>query len=475
MKSVIENPMNSIIIVVGLGRSGIGAAKLLNQQGKKVVIIEKSNDEKFESISKELNDLGITVELGIPLEFSSFEPWLKDLSRVVISPSVPWDHPTLNNLRIQGIKVQSEISLAWEELKHIPWIAITGTNGKTTVTKMLKHVLEKNKIKTSMGGNVGISVSDIALEVNNNQTKLPSWLIIELSSYQIETAPEITPAIGIWTTFSADHLERHKSLENYFAIKKGLLEKASIRIYNSDDRFLKSQLNKLRNGIWISATRRNKFINTNKFWINKEGIICEEEKELFDSSVIQLPGKHNLQNLLMVVSAAREVGLSPKAIEKGIKDFKGIPHRLEFIGQIESTKIFNDSKATNYEAARIGLEAINSPLLVLAGGESKEGDESSWLNQLNKSCSGVFLFGSSAKLLKDKIKASGFKKEITIFKDLKEATNAALALGVKKKVPSIILSPACSSFDQYKDFEERGNHFKEIIKPFLKANQTKKT
>ena len=458
---------NSLAIVVGLGRSGIGAAKLLNQQGHKVLVIEQSNNEEVKQISKGLKNLGILVELGKPFQISSFQPWLKELSFVVISPSVPWGHRTVNELRDLGIKVQGEISLAWKQLKHIPWIGITGTNGKTTVTEMLGHILKENQLYAPAGGNVGTAASEIALQSSLNKNWLPIYLIMELSSYQIETAPEISPEIGIWTTFTPDHLERHKTLENYFSIKNSLLEKSSTRIYNADDEYLNAHRNYLKDGIWISTNANANDRKKAKYWINKEGVVLEENNKLFHSSILQIPGRHNLQNLLLVTAAAREIGLSPNAIEQGLKKFKGVPHRLEFIGEIEDIKIFNDSKATNYDSANVGLEALGPNTIVLAGGQAKQGDDSDWLIQINKSCVGVFLFGSSAKTLEQKIKKSGFKKDILICENLEAAVNLAMSQKTSEKISNILLSPACSSFDQYKDFEERGNHFKQLIKPFL--------
>lgn len=462
-----RNTKSSIAIVVGLGRSGISAAKLLNYLGQNVVVIEKSSDEKFKRISEELKSLGISVELGMPLKMSSFQPWIKELSLVVISPSIPWDCPTLNQLRNLGIKVQGEISLAWEKLKHIPWIGITGTNGKTTVTEMLYHILKKNEINAPIGGNIGIPATEIALQIAKDKDTLPSWLIIELSSFQIEAAPEISPKIGIWTTFTPDHLDRHNTLEKYFEIKKGVLDNSQTRIYNSDDESLNNNRNKLKDGIWTTTSDQKNSENQSKYWINEEGMICEGQETLFNSSSLKIPGNHNLQNLLLVTSAARKIGLSPKAIEEAINDFKGVNHRLEFLGQMNGINIYNDSKATNYDSAEVALQAVSSSSILIAGGKAKEGDASRWIMEINKNCSGVILFGKSAKILNNKIQSSGFKNEILLCKDLKQAVPLAISKGLELDVCNILLSPACSSFDQYKDFEERGNHFKELVIPFL--------
>ena len=455
-------------IIVGLGRSGAGAAKLLNSEGENVLVIEKSAQHDFIEITKELRELGILVEFEKQLNLSTFKPWLKEISSVVISPAIPWDHQTLNELRQLGVNVQGEISLAWERLHHIPWIGITGTNGKTTVTHMLNHVLKSNQIYSEMGGNVGNSAAEIALKLQKPNTISPKSLIMELSSYQIESSPEISPQIGIWTTLTPDHLDRHGSLEKYADIKRHLIEQSSIGIYNADDEYLIKQRQKFKPGIWVSAYDNNQ-INNQKvdYWINKRGAIVEKGIEIFNSSVLSMPGIHNIRNLLMATAAAREMGLSPEGIEKSFLTFKGISHRLEYLGEFEQMKFFNDSKATNYDSAISGLKSIPRPIIVIAGGEEKQGDYSEWVNQIKKRACGVVLFGSCAARFESILRFSGFKKEINIYKSLSNATKAAIKMGLKENAMSVVLSPASASFDQYKNYEERGNHFKELINLFL--------
>tara|TARA_Y100001968_G_scaffold199038_1_gene182568 strand:- start:3442 stop:4857 length:1416 start_codon:yes stop_codon:yes gene_type:complete len=453
----------NLSVIVGLGRSGIAAAKLLQKEGKEILVIEKSKEEKYQHIAKDLNSLGISVELGKPLEFSTFKPWIKEINDIIISPSIPWDNDTINKLRGLDIQVKGEISIAWERLKDIPWIGITGTNGKTTVTEMLKHVMDKNQVKSEIGGNMGKPASQIALKYLNDSKNRPELLIIEISSYQIESASNISPKIGIWTTFTADHLERHKTMENYFNIKKSLLDKSSIRIYNFDDKYLHKKKRKLSEGIWISSKSNENELHKPRFWIDPEGIVCDGKEKLFNSSILQIPGEHNLQNLLMVTAAAISFGLTPKEIERSVTSFKGVNHRLEYLGKINNVKFFNDSKATNYASASIGLKALSPPSIVLAGGEAKKGDYTEWVTQLKEKTSGIFLFGSSAMKLKEMIISSNYIGPISIHRNLEEASYAATKMGLGMKSTNILLSPACASFDQYKDFEERGNHFKQLF------------
>tara|TARA_Y100001968_G_scaffold332395_1_gene390410 strand:+ start:554 stop:1963 length:1410 start_codon:yes stop_codon:yes gene_type:complete len=456
-----------IHIVLGLGTSGINAAKLLLSEGKKVLVLENNLSEELLSISKKLKSEGIQVVLiGEPLNINNFTPWIEKISTITVSPGIDWEHKTLNQLRRKDIKIQGEIELAWKRLKHIPSIGITGTNGKTTVTTMLNHVLKFNNFNTDMGGNIGKSLSKIALEDKNNSYQKYDWLVLELSSYQIEGSQTIKPNIGIWTTFTPDHLERHNDLETYFKIKRSLLEKSNIRIYNSDDKYLSNKIKELPQGIWVGTNEQSTYQNHPKFWINQKGFIMEDKKKLFHTSLLKIPGKHNLQNLLLVTAAAREIGLDHKSIARSIDSFKTIPHRLEYLGKIGNLSFYNDSKATNFDSSITGLKSVPPPIILLAGGKLKEGDCKDWIEQIKKSTNGLVLFGASASQLKKTILRSSYNGEIIVRQGLEDATKVSMEIARKTNSKSILLSPACASFDQYKNFEERGNHFKELLKSY---------
>ncbi|WP_269623371.1 UDP-N-acetylmuramoyl-L-alanine--D-glutamate ligase [Prochlorococcus marinus] len=463
----------SIIIVIGLGTSGIAAAKYLKAIGNNVVLFEESESSLFQQLAKKLNAEGIKVKLGMPLQWSSFKSYLNQISKVVIGPGIPWDQSTLKKLRSKGITIQSEISIAWGSLKQIPWVGITGTNGKTTVTHMLHHVLSKNLIESEIGGNVGNAASELALTLKRNHTKKTKWLVIELSSYQIESAPEITPQIGIWTTLTPDHLERHGTIDNYYKIKRGLIENSSIRIYNADDKYLSNHREELPHGLWVSTReKKTESQSLSDLWISSNGKIIEKGKELFDSSILQLPGDHNLQNLLLVTAAAREIGLSSKEIADAIISFKGIPHRLEKTFELEGIEIFNDSKATNFDSSETALKATLGPLILIAGGRLKQGYTKSWMEQIEMKAYAIFLFGESRYKLKNIIESYNFQGEIYCYNDLKETVKKSIEIALSKNVKSILFSPACASFDLYKNFEERGDHFKILVKNFLEKHNS---
>ncbi len=455
---------NQIVIVIGLGSSGIGAARFLNYNHKNVIVFEKSKEESFKEITKTLRAEGIRIEFNKPLIFASFKSYLSNLSAIVISPGIPWDHKTINQLREKKITVTSEVALAWEKLHSIPWVGITGTNGKTTVTRMLDHVINKSGLTSNIGANVGKPATELALAFQKDPGKKPQWLTMELSSYQIESAPKVSPKIGIWTTLTPDHLERHGSMENYINIKRGLLEKSSMRIYNADDKYLAKHREDLPDGKWVSTKGSGSFPFTNDLWLSSEGVLMENDRVLFNSNILDLRGNHNLQNLLLVTAAAREIGLSKEQIRHGIKTFKAIPHRLERVYNDKKLEILNDSKATNFDSANIGLKSTSKPTILIAGGRLKKGNATAWLTSIKKRASAVILFGESRMQLKSLIERSGFNGEIHCYISLNLAVSKAIKVSQNLNAKSILFSPACASFDLYKNFEERGNHFRDLIK-----------
>jgi UDP-N-acetylmuramoylalanine--D-glutamate ligase len=286
------------------------------------------------------------------------------------------------------------MDLAWDALQQIPWIGITGTNGKTTVTHLLSHVLEASGLMAPMGGNMGLSAAELAYQIASGAAPRPDWLVMELSSYQIEAAPAVAPKIGIWTTLTPDHLERHGSLEAYRAIKRGLLERSEYALFNADDPDLRQQRSSWDRGTWVSSEGARPDDQPADLWIDEEGMVRNNATRLFAADALAMPGRHNRQNLLLVTAAALEVGLSPQQIADALRTFPGVPHRLEHLGTLAGASVFNDSKATNYDAAEVGLRAVQEPVVALAGGQTKQGDASGWLKQLHTKACCLILFGA---------------------------------------------------------------------------------
>jgi len=445
------------VYIIGLGKSGIAAAKILKKTHEEVTIYDSSNSPSLERIKNDLTKENIVVKLGENLPLNN----VQNPDLIVVSPGVPWDIPILEEARRKGIKTIGEMELAWQYLSKTPWIGITGTNGKTTTTALVEAMLKMGGIKTSACGNIGYAACDLALESLDNPLE---WVVAEISSYQIESTMDLSPRIGIWTTFTPDHLDRHKTLENYHRIKASLLQRSYLKILNGDDPYLHNFGLDLdwKNVYWTSVRGKEYLLGDIEKGVYLEDSWIVAFKELIAPvSLFKMVGKHNLQNLLMATAAARLAGVSKKAIADTISSFTGVPHRLELITNIDGVAYINDSKATNYDAAQVGLDSVASPTILIAGGEAKEGDDTAWINTIKEKCVSVLLIGEAASFFAERFEASGFG-QYEIVETMENAVKRARELASDLKAKVVLLSPACASFDQYQNFEQRGENFRQI-------------
>ena len=458
-------PDQPYTLVLGLGRSGLGAARLLQARGTTVLVLESGSGEALEARAEALRGEGIGVALGIPLSPALVEELPALPERVIVSPGIRWDHPALEALRSAGVPSDGEITTAWDATRPVPWIGITGTNGKTTVTHLVAHLLKQAGLDAPMCGNVGHSAAELALERLSPGQRLPEWLVVELSSYQIEAAPTLAPRIGLWTTLTPDHLERHGTLDNYRAIKRSLLERSAVRFLNGDDPDLRSHAASWDQARWISAGSREAARAAGiepHLWIETDQVMGADGR-LLDARALAMPGAHNRQNLLMAVAVGLELGLRGPQMEQAFRSFPGVPHRLERIRELAGVTWFNDSKATNYDAAEVALHALEGPLVVLAGGESKRGDAGGWITQLQRQARAVVLFGAACEEFRSLLQQGGYDGEVRDVDGLAGAVPLAQQLAAQHHCRAVLLSPACASFDQYRDFEARGDHFRQLV------------
>jgi len=464
-------------VVVGLGRSGIGAARLLRALGEPVRLVEGRSGGALAEQASVLEAEGIPVHLGLPLDADRFDALTPPPATVVVSPGIRFDHPALEALRARGVVVQGELVGAWRAGRAVPWIGITGTNGKTTVTYLVHHLLAAGGLDAPLCGNVGTSAADVVRQrivagsgaptdgTPSRKLALPDWLVVELSSYQIEAASELAPAIGIWTTLTPDHLERHGTLEAYRAIKRQLLDQSGLRILNADDPDLRSRAASWDQALWITAGARQAALDAGidpHLWI-EAGEVWDADGPLFPAAALAMPGDHNRQNLLMATAAALAAGLTPVVIEAACRSFPGVPHRLERIREHGGITWFNDSKATNYDAAEVALRALEGPLVVLAGGQSKQGDAVGWIAQLQRQAAVVILYGAARQEFAGLLAAGAYGGRVESVEGLDQAVPLARELAAQDACPAVLLSPACASFDQYSDFEARGDHFRRLV------------
>ena len=451
--------------VIGLGRSGIAAAKLLKQQGWQVVLSDRSNSEKLQVQKQELEKDGIIASLGHNLTLDPQN--LPNL--IVVSPGVPWDIPALIEARSLGVETVGEIELAWRYLDNYPWVGITGTNGKTTTTALIAAIFQTAGLNAPACGNIGNAACELALkenlnldqEVNNNHNY--DWIIAELSSYQIEASSQLTPQIGIWTTFTPDHLARHKTLENYYTIKASLLRRCPQQVINGDDPYLHSLgLEHWSNACWTSVKGKDSLVcQVSQGVYIENGWVIAFEEPILPVDSLKMVGVHNQQNLLMAVATARLAGIDKEAIAHAICNFPGVSHRLELVYTFAGTDFINDSKATNYDAAQVGLGAVEAPVILIAGGEAKQGDDTAWINTIKAKASHVLLIGKAATQFSQRLHDSGYRN-YEIVETMVTAVSRSVQLAQQEDISVVLLSPACASFDQYQSFEHRGEHFRQL-------------
>ncbi|MEL6606061.1 MAG: UDP-N-acetylmuramoyl-L-alanine--D-glutamate ligase [Cyanobacteria bacterium J06614_10] len=450
--------------VIGLGRSGIAAARVLLRQGYQVTLSDRGAAQRHQSDAQRLKDEGITVKLNYP-----FDPQIaaeNHLDLLVVSPGVPWDAPALVTARDLGIETIGEMELAWRALKGRPWLGITGTNGKTTTTALVAAIFKAANLNAPACGNIGYAACELAL------TDPPDWVIAELSSYQIEAAASLAPTIGLWTTFTPDHLSRHKTVENYYRIKASLLERSQTAIINGDDPVLRSKSaeHSSPRHHWTSLKGKDALASlttpvTPDTYV-EDGWVIHKGEPIVETKALRMVGEHNLQNMLMAVAAARLAGIDKAAIAQGIASFPGVSHRLEHICTWRGVDFINDSKATNYDAAEVGLRSVTGPAILIAGGAPKDGDDTAWIAQIKAKAAAVLLVGDAAETFAARLTEASYTRH-EIVQTIDRAVARSADLVKEQTIKTVLLSPACASFDQYANFEVRGDDFRQVCTKYL--------
>jgi UDP-N-acetylmuramoylalanine--D-glutamate ligase len=452
--------------IIGLGRSGIAAARLLKENGWQVTLVDsateaqiasRSNAQQLQTAQQKLEQEGIKVRLNSKV-LAENTPNL-----IVVSPGVPWDIEALKLAREQQIETIGEIELAWRYLNKIPWVGITGTNGKTTTTALTAAIFQSAGLNAPACGNIGNAACELAIKNSHDPNKNFDWIVAELSSYQIESSRELAPQIGIFTTLTPDHLNRHYSLENYYQIKASLLRRCRHKIINGDDRFLQTVALEFGSGaIWTSIKGKNSFPDERHVAVYiEDGWIIAFDELIAPVSLFKMPGKHNLQNLLLAIAAAKLAGIDKEAIAQAITSFPGVEHRLEYICTYQGIKFINDSKATNYDAAEVGLNSVEAPVILIAGGQDKTGDDLAWINSIKANAAFVLLIGEAATSFAEKLGDRDYHN-YQIVNTMENAVTQSISLAQQHQAKAVLLSPACASFDQYLSFEARGEHFKQL-------------
>lgn len=443
---------NKRVLVVGLGKSGLAAARFLKQRGARVTV----SDARPATLIAELPSLleqGIVVEAGSHgiLTFRR-----QDL--IVVSPGVPPSTPELTQVRAMGMPILGEFELGAQFLRG-EIVAVTGSNGKTTTTTLLGEIFKAAGHATLVGGNIGRPVTEMVAESTD-----ASWSVLEASSFQLETIQTFRPRIAVVLNITPDHLDRHGSFENYAAAKTRITENQTgedFLVLNAEDEPTKLVAAKTRAQIyWFSPRRRIKqgaFVHGDSiFFVAKEGSSAEPVMPVAD---IPLQGAHNVENVLAAVCAARLAGIPSAAIRSAVASFKAVEHRLEFVRELGGVRYFNDSKATNVDATVKAVEAFSGGIHLILGGKDKDSDYATMGPLLRERVKTVITIGTAAEKIEREL--AGVTK-IVRAETMDRAVLAAHEAATEGDV--VLLAPACASFDQFENYEHRGRVFKELVR-----------
>ena len=436
------------VLVLGLSKSGIAAAKLAKKQGA-VVYLTEGKDLTSENLYKveELKNLGINVEYG-----AHSDEFINNADLVVTSPGIPPHSEIIQRIRKQNIPVISELELAYREC-DIPFIIITGTNGKTTTTALTEHILAR-KLNVKACGNIGQPPCNIADENLD-------YFVCEASSFQLEMSTSLKPFISVWTNFTPDHIDWHQGLENYFKAKARVFLKPQAPKYsvlNAKDERLLEFAKQAQGEVFMFAGNigNNCCYEENGEIVFKKGGV---EEKIIKLSECPLLGEHNYQNIMCAIICAKLTGIDNTTIKQAIIDFKAPAHRLEKIISKNGITYYNDSKATNPEAAIVAINSFNNvDVALIAGGRDKNTDLTEFCESVKKHIKTVVLIGEATERFEENLKRNGFNNIIR-----EKTMQSAIDKCIEIHPDVVLLSPACASFDMFTGYEQRGDVFREYV------------
>jgi UDP-N-acetylmuramoylalanine--D-glutamate ligase len=430
------------VAVIGLGKSGVAATRLLAREGVRVYASDAAPTPG--AAADALRTLpGVTLEVG-----RHDLDRLRRAAGLVVSPGVPPDAPPLAAARAAGVPIVSELDLGFRALGQIPCIAVTGTNGKTTTTALVAHLLQTAGVGAQAAGNIGRPLADVALDPAGLR-----WLAVEVSSFQLHDSPDFAPVIGVLTNLSPDHLDRYPDIAAYYADKRLLFRnatEASVWIVNGDDPAALA----LAAGVRGRLTRFSLRGPADGWYDAPERTLRLGGAALLPRDALALLGNHNVANALAASLAVVEAGIGPVAIARGLRSFRALPHRLEPVGEVGGVQWINDSKATNVASTVVAIEAMDRPFVLLLGGRHKGEPYTRLAPLLKARCRLVIAYGEAGPLVEQDLAGQVPLERGGDFTDVIVRARRAARPG-----EAVLLSPACSSYDMFSNYEERGATF----------------
>ncbi|MCL2334488.1 MAG: UDP-N-acetylmuramoyl-L-alanine--D-glutamate ligase [Endomicrobia bacterium] len=433
--------MSKKIGVLGLGKSGVAAANLAVKLGYDVFASDSGKQREIPELNKKVRT-----------EFGGHTNEILNSDVIIKSPGIHSEIPVLRKAAKRKIEVISELAFSLRNSKCKKIVAITGTNGKTTTTDLIGKIIKASYKDSIVTGNIGFPLADKALKTSKNTV-----ITMELSSYQLEDTPDFRPDVSVLLNITPDHLEHHKTMARYIKAKENIFANqrpGDYAVINFDDTICRRIASKtkakkiffskkpLKNGAYYDSGKIFMHIGSSK--------VCIKPK-------INIPGMHNIENILAASAASFCAGVKPAVIERVISSYKGVEHRIEFTRSIDGADYYNDSKSTNVDSTRVALEAFKGNILLIMGGLDKGAPYTPLANLVRERVKKIFLIGSASDKIKRDLAGADFVDSGDIEKAVKDAHQSA------NEGDTVLLSPACASFDQFKNFEERGKVFKELV------------
>lgn len=453
MNANVENIRNKKVLIVGLGKSGIAAAQAMVRLEAEVSIQDSKREEKIDpQLLAFLRGKGVTCYFDrVPHDLGRFD-------MMILSPGVSPELPFIQEAREAGVEIIGELEIAYR-IGSGNYVAITGTNGKTTTTTLVGEIFKNARRKTYVVGNIGVAVISASLDAEED-----AWLVTETSSFQLETTRYFKPAVSAILNLTPDHLNRHHTMKAYGQAKAKIFanqREDGYLVINYDDKECFKLAGSCQAKV-VPFSRRQQlpfgaFVKDGQIVIkNEKGDIIE----ICGTGELRIIGAHNLENALAAAAIAYFAGIEPKVITETLRAFGGVEHRLEYCGQVDGVKYYNDSKGTNIDASVTALKAIGKNILLIAGGDAKGQIFDELIESFGGSVKKLILMGRDGHLIREAANRAGFDSYVCC-KDMEDCVRTAAKLS--ETGDTVLLSPACASWDMYDNFEQRGEHFKNCV------------
>lgn len=440
------------ILILGLGITGVSTVKTLDKLGANIAISDLKDRNQLNEFISQIENIDLKLYLGtndVPLD---------NIDLIIKSPGIPLNNEVINQANEKDIEVITDLELAYRISPNSNFIAITGTNGKTTTTTLTGEIFKKAGLTTHVAGNIGVGILWDIINSNNEDV-----FVIETSSFQLESTKTFKPNISLILNITPDHLNWHNTMDKYIEAKKKIFknqDEDQYTILNYDDPLLRNMEDEIKsNLIWFSVDNK-----LSKGVYIEEGYIVINDgtkaQKILKAEEVKILGKHNLENALASVAIAWIMGIDSNIMKEVLKTFPGVEHRIEYVGTINGIQFFNDSKGTNSDASIKAVEAVKSPIILIAGGMDKGTEFDDFIQSFHNKVKALILLGETKEKIKNTALKHGFKN-LYIVEDMKTAVKKSYELA--EKGDNILLSPACASWDMYSSFEERGNDFKQAV------------